>query len=985
MAEREIAFKITVEHMNENIASIVKMKDRLKELATERKKLEKQEKSGKITTEQSIKARTKLAQEEFRLRQEITKTSATARKQSKALVSGAGSMAKMRAQTALMREKMEQLNLTTKKGRAELARMQRTYDKNVQSIRKFDRAMSGSKTLVGEYSRGINRSFATLAAGFAGAYAAYRTLDRIIGGAIRTTIDFEKKLSSLSAITGAVGDDLDFLKEKAISFSIGSTHAAADVLEAFESVGSIRPELLKDGAALAEVTRQAIILSEATGGKLGLQDSAIALVGTMNQFELQTKDAAKAVDILVAAQTYGSAQVKSLTETFKNFGTVAEDSNLTLQQGAAIAEVVAKKMIDEAEAGTKLTSTLINLKNAGAGYESGQFDLTDALREVKKQVDELGTSLEKDAKIIEIFGKRNITVGTILLNNIDLYEDMIEKVDENGIALEKQKTQTDNVASSMKRMSNAWEGLILNTNNSSGVMAYALNAIAIGITNVGKSLDSSKQKSDSYWSSSVKFTKARQEAGLKYTEDIEEQIELLNELKRTDPYSFLGTEFYIEKIDELTSRLVIETEEYLIQGKKIDELKEKQEELNNKKEALTEYEEKLIPLLKEEVEKLEKLEEANQTQIETLTTLKTKLKEANEEKDLINTNDLKALIISEAKIEALTEEIALVELLTTGQSVMRQDNLDTMQAIGVEQMEITDETTDHMKDAARRMRDHEKRMYANRIKNAKDFAGEVVYWYGQIEQSMRSMFEISNNLMDKQAIDDEKNLENMYDVRLSLLETSLNQGQITQQQFDDAAILMEDDKNKEIAAIRLRQAKYDRGLASVQLFIDWQIGMMKAFANAKSLEEAIGAMAIMTLQHGLGQVALATAPYPEYATGGMIPNYPGSDTSDNILAWLSPNESVINARSMKSNDVISVTGTPRDIASDINSYKGYGKKFATGFVPSSTISSAAQQTDMRDIVRDAILQIGEIPVTIVDKQIHGAARKVQIKADQTSL
>jgi len=190
----------------------------------------------------------------------------------------------------------------------------------------------------------------------------------------------------------------------------------------------------------------------------------------MNQFGIASSDAAKVADILVAAQTYGTATVSQLAETFANFGVVAKDSNLTLIQGAALTEVLGSKMIVGAEAGTKLTSTLINLKNAGVGYASGQFNVSDALMEVREQVDGLGTAYEKDQRKIEIFGKRNITVGTILLDNIGKYEELTKQLDVNGIALDKQKTQTDNLAGSMGKFSSAWEVMILQLSGSGGTL-----------------------------------------------------------------------------------------------------------------------------------------------------------------------------------------------------------------------------------------------------------------------------------------------------------------------------------------------------------------------------------------------------------------------------------------------------------------------------------------------------------------------------------
>ena len=83
--------------------------------------------------------------------------------------------------------------------------------------------------------------------------------------AIDNQREFEKSLKNLSAITGASGDDLKYYKEQAISMSAGVAGGASAVVEAFKFIGSAKPELLNSKEALAQVTQQAILLSQAAG------------------------------------------------------------------------------------------------------------------------------------------------------------------------------------------------------------------------------------------------------------------------------------------------------------------------------------------------------------------------------------------------------------------------------------------------------------------------------------------------------------------------------------------------------------------------------------------------------------------------------------------------------------------------------------------------------------------------------------------------
>ena len=93
-----------------------------------------------------------------------------------------------------------------------------------------------------------------IGAGLAGVAA----LKAVIGDAAQRIIQFEKAISSLSAITGAVGTDLDKLKNNVLKVAKETKKSATDIAKAFELVGSAQPQLLENADALALVTKNAI-------------------------------------------------------------------------------------------------------------------------------------------------------------------------------------------------------------------------------------------------------------------------------------------------------------------------------------------------------------------------------------------------------------------------------------------------------------------------------------------------------------------------------------------------------------------------------------------------------------------------------------------------------------------------------------------------------------------------------------------------------
>ncbi len=284
-------------------------------------------------------------------------------------------------------------------------------------------------------------------------------LKRIGQAAIDKFTSFESRVSNLSAITQLEGENLQWLTEKAKEFSTATredgiviTQSAEEIVDAFTKMGSARPELLKNKEALAEVTESALILAEAA--KIELEPAIAAVASVMNQFDLDASETSRVINAIAAGSLEGSAEVDSLTESMKNVGTVASDSNMSLEQTVASLEILAEKQLLGAEAGTKLRGALLKMKDAGVGYASGQFNLRDALIEVNTKLNQQGSELERDALKQKIFGTENITAGNILLQNIEKYDQLTKAVTGTNVAMEQASKNTDNAKASMTQAKN---------------------------------------------------------------------------------------------------------------------------------------------------------------------------------------------------------------------------------------------------------------------------------------------------------------------------------------------------------------------------------------------------------------------------------------------------------------------------------------------------------------------------------------------------
>ncbi len=291
----------------------------------------------------------------------------------------------------------------------------------------------------------FNRYFSMLQAGTAaviGLVLGFKAL-------VKVHNDFEERVSNLSALTGLSGKNLQWLADQAKLLSTSTfeggirvTQSAQDIVDAFTKMGSARPELLQNKEDLVQVTKQALILAAAS--KMEMEPAINAVAASMNQFNLGAVESQRIINVLGAGALAGSAEVEHLTKSMSTVGTVAYNSNLTLEQTVGILETLGERQLKGEQAGTQLKASLISLKAAHLGYASGIFNVRDALVELRAKMDGSGDAIERDGKLIEVFGKRNITVGTILTSNIDRVDYFTKAVTGTNIALWQAAVNSDN-------------------------------------------------------------------------------------------------------------------------------------------------------------------------------------------------------------------------------------------------------------------------------------------------------------------------------------------------------------------------------------------------------------------------------------------------------------------------------------------------------------------------------------------------------------
>lgn len=342
------------------------------------------------------------------------------------------------------------------------------YNKELDKTDKQIKKLTGTSD---KFGKTITRAFAFIG----GATVLKNALDVIS--------EFDQQIADLGAILGKTGDELDFFRQKSIELSTQTRNSSSDIVEAFKLVGSAQPELLKNSDALAEVTKQALILSNATG--LDVNEAVRSLTGSLNQFELGADSASKAIDILSAGSKAGAVEVPKLAEGLKNFGAVANANNVTLQQAVALQETLGEKQIEGAEAGTQLRNIILKLSNAGKGFVNGQFDINEALTQTRDELNAIEDPIQRNQELTKLFGLESVTAGQILLDNIEGFQEYTKAVDETGVAQEQATQRLATVKGAFDFLTISLQNYILGTNESTGASTVLIDVLEF----LGRNLD----------------------------------------------------------------------------------------------------------------------------------------------------------------------------------------------------------------------------------------------------------------------------------------------------------------------------------------------------------------------------------------------------------------------------------------------------------------------------------------------------------------
>ena len=288
----------------------------------------------------------------------------------------------------------------------------------------------------------------------------------IIGAAIAAVIGLTLKLNQLrearnkreeakadvQALTGLDEESIAWLEQQAKRLStsmdengIRIRQSATEILDAYKLVGSAKPELLQDKEALNDVTKQVLILAQASG--MTLKDAVDAATLSLNQFGDGADQAARYTNVMAAGSKYGSAAVESITKSLRNSGVAAASANVSIEQTVGMIETLAEKGIKDEVAGTGLKKFFLTL-------QTGADETNPKIVGLETALDNLAAKQLNATKIKEMFGEEGYNVASVLINETEKVKYYTQAVTGTGVAIEQAGIKSRTAAAKLDQAKN---------------------------------------------------------------------------------------------------------------------------------------------------------------------------------------------------------------------------------------------------------------------------------------------------------------------------------------------------------------------------------------------------------------------------------------------------------------------------------------------------------------------------------------------------
>ena len=288
--------------------------------------------------------------------------------------------------------------------------------------------------------------------------------------AVKMAADFDQKMSTVQANTGATSAQLDQLRAAAIEAGASTVYSASDSADAINDLG-------KAGMSVTDILTGGLsgALNLAASDGMAVGDAAEYMANALSMFHLKGSQASQVADTLAAGAGKAVGNVSDFGEALNNCGAQANSFGMNVQETTGVLALFAQNGTIGAEAGTQLNSMLMKLaapsteasntmKELGiSAYDAqhhfvGMANFAGQLQKAEKGL----TDEQRNQANATIFGSYAINAANYLY---EAGESGVNKwtkaVSESGYAAEQAAAKNNNLKGDLENLSGSMESLMI--------------------------------------------------------------------------------------------------------------------------------------------------------------------------------------------------------------------------------------------------------------------------------------------------------------------------------------------------------------------------------------------------------------------------------------------------------------------------------------------------------------------------------------------
>lgn len=286
-------------------------------------------------------------------------------------------------------------------------------------------------------------------------------------GAMKVGMDFEKGMSKVSAISGAIGKDLESLTKQAEQLGRTTQFSATQASEAMSYLAMAGMDVNEIMGAMPGM----LDLAAASGTDLATTADIVS--DALTAFGMEAHEAGRLADIMAKASSTANTNVVMLGESFKYAAPIAREFGMSAEETTGALALMANSGIKASQAGTSLRGALTRLasqpKPVADALNSLSVATTDAqgnmlgFNVIMGQLRDRFAELSEEQRLMyasQIFGKEAMSGMLAVLSasteEFDEYINVLSNAE--GTSKTMAETMNDNLSGALTKLKSALEG-----------------------------------------------------------------------------------------------------------------------------------------------------------------------------------------------------------------------------------------------------------------------------------------------------------------------------------------------------------------------------------------------------------------------------------------------------------------------------------------------------------------------------------------------